>query len=500
MLNAVDDALRALEGRLAGSIATFGLRATVVGDPESLAGAVSEIRDATRGHRIGQPSSETSASTALRFLRGETLDALDLDRLAWALCTPVGAADGAMVVAVGTPFDELMARYRLAAEQGALWRVTWLGLLSSYFAFDPRGASAPACTGWEALRAMLRATWPRLHFPAGYEPDWAAAVREYPALLSPDPCGTFADDYLRGDDTRIERLERDLGIPRTSWFWRDLMLAAVDRALGLDDASFKRAIDRLIVPMRSRRAGRDEAIGRLLERYALCRDRSAHRGLRDFVVDPDVWKNPKLLLTGAAPVWSALSHDAWRMAMGWVSEANLGLFFRVLVEQDQADEGRLEFWSRYAGQIARTRLAVNQRTIERSQRNSQLARLLALQDGAAALLVGGRQAVDAITIEVGDYLFVEFSDKASTCYAYPRENLPFDPDARTLSGGTADLKAGYYHRGEPRDLRIPRGPDWQLRMSQALARVGVHPDRPRERTDAQRAQPLPARMPAEVAG
>lgn len=496
----VDDALDALERRLTGSIASFGLRATVLGDPESLAGAVSEIRDATRGHRIGQPSTETSTETALRFLRGEPVDAVDLDRLAWALCTPIAAAGHAHVVAAGTPFEELLRRYRRAAGQGTLWRVTWLGLLSSYFAFDPEAADAPSRAGWQALRVLLQATWPGLRFPPGYEPDWAGAVREHPELLSPDPCGAFAEDYLAGERARVDRLERDLGIPRTSWFWRELLLAAVDRAIGLDDAAFKRVLDPLIEPMRSRRAGRDEAIGRLLERYALCRDRSVHRGLRDFVVDPDVWKNPKLMLTGAAPVWSALSHEAWRMAMGWVSEANMGVFFRVLVEQDQADEGRLEFWSRYAGQIARTRLAVGGRTIERSRRNQPLARLLALQDGDAAPLTGGWQAVDAIMIEAGDYLFVESSVKGSTCYAYPRDNLPFDPDARTLSGGTADLKAGYYHRGEPRDLRIPRGPDWQPRMAHALARIGIHPDRVPGRADAQPVVPPPARRPAAAMG
>jgi hypothetical protein len=334
------------------------------------------------------------------------------------------------------------------------------------------------------LRELLQATWPCLRFPQGYEPGWAAAVREHPELLSPRPCDAFADDYLRGDATRLDQFERDLGIPRTSWFWRELLLAAVDRALELDDTAFKRAVDPLIVPMRSRFAGRDEAIGRLLERYALCRDRSAHRGLRDFVVDPAVWKNPKLMLTGAAPVWSGLSREAWRMAMGWVSEADLGLFFRVLVEHNQADEGRLDFWSRYTGQIARTRLAVGHQTVERALRSPRLAQALALEDGGAAALTGGWQAVDAIMIEVGDYLFVEFSVKGGTCYGYPRDNLPFDPDARALSGGTADLKAGYYHRGEPRDLRIPHGSDWPERMAQALARIGVHPDRGRAGGDA----------------
>ena len=67
-----------------------------------------------------------------------------------------------------------------------------------------------------------------------------------------------------------------------------------------------------------------------------------------------------------------------------------------------------------------------------------------------------------------------------------------------MSGGTADLKAGYYHRGEPRDLRIPHGPDWPERMAQALARMGVHPDRGSSDRDPHRSVGVRVPGPAQV--
>ena len=63
--------------------------------------------------------------------------------------------------------QDLLARYRQAIEAGRLWRVTWLGLLSSAMAFDPASADEAAHAGWRALRAMLRETWPLLCRAAG---------------------------------------------------------------------------------------------------------------------------------------------------------------------------------------------------------------------------------------------------------------------------------------------------------------------------------------------
>jgi len=47
-------------------------------------------------------------------------------------------------------------------------------------------------------------------------------------------------------------------------------------------------------------------------------------------------------------------NDAMR-GLGWVNERNLRDFFGILASRNNADEGRLAFWSNYLEQITWTR-------------------------------------------------------------------------------------------------------------------------------------------------
>jgi hypothetical protein len=444
--------------------------------------AAGEIREAARGHRIGQPSVETAEAVARRCLAGDPLDGADLDRLAWALCAPVG--DDPLVRSVlGSPLlRDLLARYRHAIEAERLWRVTWLGLLSSAMAFDPGSANEAAHAGWRALRTLLRETWPALCRAAGarsgsagfVEPDWMGVLREHPQLLSSDPCAPFVDDFLAGGGPALARVERDLGLPARSWFWHALLVAATARACRLDDADLRDAAVRLVRWMRAHPGGRDEALVRLFERCAASTDRRPIPELRDFAFDRAVWGSPRLRDRGAAPAWRRLSDVAWRAAMAWLSDERLDLFFRALAARHGNDDGRRAFWARYAAQIAWSRLALGSATLSLASTRPAIGH--ALRDGDFALIENRWPELDALVLEIGGYVFVEFNEPSGTLYAYPRNNLPFDRDARRYSGGSADLKAGYYHRGEPRDLRIAAGPDRAQRLAQALAGLGIEPD------------------------
>lgn len=473
-----DGAIETLRARLGASIRTLAGEAPVAGDSQALAGALNDIVQATRGHRLGMPSRQVGLIVAKRFLDGASLSDAERDTLAWVICEPIEGAGAESVCAAGKRLGTLLTSYRDDARRAALPRMTWFGLFATSMAFDPQDASAAARAGWKALRATLRETWPQLEFPPGWAPDWLRALKDFPQLLSNSPCEDFIGDCLRGSDIRLRRISQELGVPSNSWFWADLQRTTVDHALRRDDRGLREALGALVNMLRERAtSARDGALRRLLERLALGRDRSVPATLRDFVFSRSVWKSPRLRGAGAAPAWHGVSEAAWRMAMGWLSDAHQRLFFDKLLVANDADEGRREFWSHYTNRISGCRLAAGADTIERARSHAPLARALAEPGADLAVITGRWKAVDALMIEIGDYVFVETSVKGSTCYAYPRDNLPFDPNAPSYDGGVSDLGAGYYHRGEPRDLRFPREAGWQAPMAQALSKLGIEQDR-----------------------
>lgn len=478
----VELALEDLELKLGESLREFNLPGTRFGDPELIERTAVAIERATHGSPIGKPTLQDSAVLAERFVRGEALDEDDDAQLAWALCLPVASCDGRQVIGAGARFNTLLARYREAARSDELWRLSWLGLLSSYFAYRASGGEGGAADpvaqeAWQRLRAMLQETWPLIRARPGFAPDWVKALDAEPRLLSPDPCAVFAADYLAGDDENIRRFEHDLGIPETSWFWHRLVLAAVEHAVTQSDELFKASIERIVGLIRAHPAFRDEVIELLLERYHRCKERPVPADLRDYVIDSEVWRNPKLKSSGAAPAWNRVSEEVWQMVLGWVNQVNVRLFFDVLAGRNDAAQGRYEFWSRYASQIIWTRLAIGADTLKSARQDAGLANLITLEYGSFAMLEARWRAVDAIMMQIGDFLVVEYSVNSESCYVYPLDNLPFDRHAKILSGGSGGLKAGYYHRGETRDLRIEHSLGWPERAAAELSRIGIRPDR-----------------------
>jgi len=127
----------------------------------------------------------------------------------------------------------------------------------------------------------------------------------------------------------------------------------------------------------------------LLTRYHGCKERPIHAELRDYVVRKDIWRNPKLKAAGLATTWNRVSDDVWRMVLSWVNESNLRDFFGILASRNHAEEGRLEFWTKYLNQISWTRLIFGPETMRLARRNREISELIAREEGAYAQLLGG---------------------------------------------------------------------------------------------------------------
>nr|WP_283254197.1 EH signature domain-containing protein [Ramlibacter paludis] len=466
-------ALESLRQGLAVILGSFDIGAVRFGRPEYVEEAVNESAELFKEFSAARPAREASYAAALALMRGAKLDDEDRHLVAGALNVRVREQGGRKPIGHAR-FIELLEEYSVDAAKGELWSLTWFGLLCSHFEFDPAAATAEELRGWSALRGLLQDTWPQISDEAGREvfPDWVKVLREFPELLTERAGDKLGADYLQGDETVVRRIASDLAVPETSWFWHAVVLGAVGSSTKLSDTRFKESLSRLLALVKSRPVYRDEALIEILSRYQRCAQPTLHSELRDYVVSKDVWRNPKLRAAGLATTWNRVSDSVWRMVLKWVNDANLRDFFEVLAARGNADEGRLAFWSQYLDQIEWTRLVFSAHTRQLAASNAGIKNLIAREEGSFATLSTNAD-VDAFMMQLGNYVVVEFSRVPNAAYVYKADELPFEPNARTYSGTTSDLKRGYHEECAARILH--RAP-WEDDAAYQLRRLGIHPD------------------------
>lgn len=467
-------ALNQLAYELTASLAAMGLHAGEFGRPGLVEKSSREAEQLFQGYAKAKPNKEDAYAAARALLRGNELNDWQRDLVASAVSEPIHEQSGAMALA-SKHFPALLDSYEDEAKRGDLWRLTWHGLLYSYFNFDlEKGRDEASRKGWEALRSFLERTWPLIDRQAGKQlvPDWVEVLRQDAVVLSAKPVEKYTRSYLRGDTEAIDRLAADLGISPSSWFWHALVLGVVRRAAAEVDTDFRRFVSQLIGLIQGKPGFRDEAIEVILTRYHACKGAPPDERLRDFVCQPTVWKNPKLKAAGIATAWNRVPDPVWQMVLGWVNERNLKDFFDILAARNNADEGRLAFWSKYLKQITWTRLVFGADTMALKRTNAGVRELIAREEGAYAQLTS-KPEVDAFMMQVGSYLIIEFSKKPNACYVYQADQLPFEPYSRHFDGGTTDLAAGFRVGCA---LRIVHREGWGWRAEQDLRQLGIVPD------------------------
>lgn len=479
--------LSVLETILAEAVARLTESPEPLGRPGLIEHAASESARLFHGYSRSQGPSGAAHAAAVAFLSGRDLSPRETDLVAPALCRRLPERGNAIPLG-SDRLQWLLDSYWRDAEQGELPRLTWYGLLCSYFEFDPNRASGRDQAGWEMLRAFLQKSWPVVdrESRSGPVPDWMLVLRRDPEVLTERAAHRYAAEYLQGNAAGVTALATDLAVPESSWFYQALVLDAVRTATRHADEPFKAAIPRLIQLLVERPVFRDEALVALLERYYLCRDRPVPERLRDYVVSPTVWRNPKLKAAGLATSWNRVSEDVWRMVLGWVNEQNLKDFFEILADRNKADQGRLAFWSRYLKQIGWTRLILGTDTLSLARRNRGVADLIAREEGAFARLHNSQGVLDAFIMEIGDRTIVEFSQKPNAVYFYKTTELGFDRYARVYQGTQEDLKCG--------SVKVNHFAGWEDEAEALLKRYGISPDI-RERVRESSSKPWHARSP-----
>ena len=466
-------ALQKLQRDLQVCIDSFGLHSDFFGQPAVVEKSAKETERTFQGYAKAKPNRDDAYAAAREFLRGVELDDWKRDLIASVLAEPIPAAANELVLG-SSKFEKLLEKYEAEVKTGDLWRLTWHGLLTSYFSFNPVKANTVATEGWVHLRGLLERTWPQMSRQSGGVaiPDWVAVLRIDAAVLTKNPADKYASEYLNGNTEQVDRLEKDLGIPQSSWFWHQLVLSAVRSATKFGDLEFQRSVPRLIELIRERPAFRDEAVEAVLIRYHDCANAHPHEELREFVVHKDVWRNPKLKTSGIAPAWNRVPDGVWRMVMAWVTERALKDFFDILAARNSSDAGRLAFWSKYLQQITWTRLVFGSETMELQHSNKGVKELIARERGDYAEMLTNKKS-DAFMMQIGDFIAVEFSVTSNAGYVYDVKKLKFDRYSKYYGGGTDDLKYGFSSR---EGLRILHTPGWEDEAAYQLQKLGIFPD------------------------
>ena len=479
-----------LLNRLNASVEGMGLNRVQLGFPEMVIKEVQKAEALFKDFSKAKPSTQDAYKAALTLLRGERLDDWATDLVAAAISIPIKEQRGRTVLE-SEYCDDLLRKYENDAYAGDLWRLTWYSLLNSYLTYDlARTTTEAGMAGFSKLRRLLNRTWPSIDKQSGElaVPDWVRILREENQLLSDNPVEKYARDYLAGNTDHIKALAENLGIPASSWFWQELVLGAVRHATQGNDEEFRSQILMLIELVKTAPVYRDKAIAEILNRYYKCSSRTVHPELRDFVIHASIWKNPKLKAAGIATAWNQVPDAVWRMVMGWVNERNLRDFFDILAARRHADHGRLKFWSRYMNQISWTRLVFGSETIWQKNHNAGIKALLESEEGTYATLQGAPdKELDAFLMQIGEYIFVEFSKTGNGAYAYRASDLAFNLHADSYAGSTSDLKCGYYRNGRG-VAKIIHTPGWEERTAIELGKLGIRPDRASSRQEPARSR------------
>lgn len=400
----------------------------------------------------------------VRLLEGGTSGVAARDHvvLAYNLAEPHAQLGQQSLLNALPQLTPLIERWRALLRERSIHRQIWRGALLSLF----RASSAEA--GFEVTRRFLSDTLGILRTNR-FQPQWLAALDEHPRLLERDAADAYALEWISGERTRTDELKELVDLPQRSWFWTSLVEAVLDACCNTsNDALYDERWPVALELMHAHPHCRDRILGRILARYAS--QRVPKRDERLLRWGLDVWGSPQL---GADVVgrWSATSAEARAMVCGWLAEEDLEDFAAFCKGDDSVDERRLVYWLRFKKQIRFSRIVLGAAIAEAS--DSAGRDFVARKKGRLGYLRGTPNN-NAIMLCIGDWWFVEFSEKGNACYPYREDQRPFETGEKhfDLKNDLKDAAAVDASGGK----RLSHMGPWEETFDRFLAERGVWPD------------------------
>lgn len=419
--------------------------------------------DLVQAHRVAK------AIKHLKSVGAKALRSNDRYVLAYTLAQPVEALQGRSLISDQSLFSPLLELWSRQGDRGALGPAVWRGLFKSYMQVAPNEGAMRI-----KLRTVLLGSVEHLSRARRVDPTWLQAAKRHLGLLKDDPCSPYVEELLSGNRMLLEDLIAGLAPPDASWFWDELVTSITRHIRQLTAESLVGSVSFLLA---LRKEGRfaskyrsDQILSSLIDRYAEVTNRQRHELL--LAASLTGWNSPQLRTSVA---WSNVTADAKKMVSTWLAEQDLEDFYRLCQGADQVDERRLRYWLRFKGQIQFSQIVLG-RTIARSS-DADIRDFRKRNVGRLARLDGGESGNNAILMQIGDWLFVEFSKTGNACYPYRVAKVPFSIGetsyVRTLLSNEAAVLASSANRL----LHIDRNDgQWEQHFDRKLSSWDVKPD------------------------
>jgi hypothetical protein len=410
------------------------------------------------------PPLQQRLNALARLRRG----ASDLSRrewglIAWGLCDDCGASG--LPIEEPALFDAVMAHTDdwIASQQ--VPRKGWFGLLNSYFSYQRH---ADQSRNWLRLRHALVRAMPILVAGLKRPKLWSRMLAEHPDIFTDDAGHTLHRTIFFGTRSEQNELDAGLPIPEISWLWRRIVAHQINYLNALGDSEFMQLIPAMLSFLSTKPLYADHILAALLTRYCQSSQRAeTHELLKNESFAR--WGNPQLR---GSTRWASVEAPVRNMVLRWFAKDDLEHFFSLLQGNGQVDQARLRYWLRFVDQISYTRILLGAEAM--TSPDPEFRNFRAKNAARCGQLTGGPGHNNAFVMRINDHYIVEFSGTGNACYAYAEQQLPFNPNARTLHT-MHDLKHKMKDAyGQVTNTITHRG-SWQWSADQFLAHRGIRP-------------------------
>ena len=413
------------------------------------------------------PPKEKRHAALATFLRNEPLT-----RRQWRLIY-AGLVDsvevGKQLLDDERVFPRVSRHIRAHIDSSELVRRDWLALCFSYFGYE--AIEPEKSQHWQQLRTYIRDGYRVLRNPAKLK-AWMRIVDEHQDLFQSEAGLRLGQQIFEGTITDLIQLQTLAQIPAESWLWHQIVAVVQKRIAELDEEPFLARLPTLLALMDiNNRRHADEILAACLTRYHGCR---CHAQPQAHLMQAGmkIWGNPQL----------KSEQNRWRHHVGklvcdmvgaWLAKQDLQHFFSLLKGEGEVDQARLFYWLRFADQMSYTRIVMGRDA--QLNRDGDFDRFREQNKGRLGYLSGGTSADNAVIMQVGNYIFVEFSRTGNACYVYNADSCGFNPDAHTLELNGVLKRGSIRWRHAPRPSRPDAMEGWQRTYDDELRRLGIIP-------------------------
>ena len=323
--------------------------------------------------------------------------------------------------------------------QAKQFRRCYQGLLAAYFGFEREGDGlADARRNWLGLRGYLDEHLLPVAKAAssrGRSPGWLEVLLAHRNLLGDNPCNRYAKSLRAGDRSELEAVCAGLDIAPTSWVWHEAVMAYVNEVIRVDDPPFQAEMPQLLAVVHGDQHGHQlpsmvarEAMALTVARYARCRDKPEHAGLRDACLHRI--GNPWLERTA----WDASvkSETARQMVESWLKRRLITDFFGLLAQDGSADVRRLHYWLKWEPLITDMWFVLG--SDARNNPDPRFVEVRGRMQGRRRSLTGSAErSNNAFVMSIGHLLVIEFGKTGNACYVFDRAAFKTDMDVAQLT-------------------------------------------------------------------